>query len=166
MWKQDQVWGLLKLATCYNGLGRVVEAGREVIKCVEMAQTMGTTDCLDGNMEGCRRHIYSEIAKFDQLLDFLDPMVIFSREPRISDLSLKERLQLHQIVKPADETRKEDEELDKQRAKLVQSMKDIKKMMEESPIKLGAETVRRMDETIAAWDREQERNAVDYLPFF
>jgi hypothetical protein len=111
MWKQDQVWGLLKLTTCYHGLGRIAEAGREVIKCVEVGQGMGPKDCMDGNVESAHRHIYNDVVKLHHFDVFLDPAVLFSRAPEIAGLSLKERVALCQIVKEAHEVVKKEEEL-------------------------------------------------------
>ncbi|KAE9378275.1 hypothetical protein N431DRAFT_452391 [Stipitochalara longipes BDJ] len=112
MWKQDQVWGLLKLATCYHGVGQIVEAAREIIKCIEIGQGMGPTDCMDGKVENAHRHIYQEVVKLHQLDVFLDANVLFSRSPAIAALSLKERLQLSQIMKTAHEVKRADDELE------------------------------------------------------
>ena len=111
MWKHDQVWGLLKIATCYHGVGKLVEAGREIIKCIKLGQTMVPTDCMDGIVVNAHRHIYHEIVKLCQLDIFLNPKVIVSRSPAIAALSLRERLQLSQIMEAAHELKKKEDEL-------------------------------------------------------
>lgn len=125
IWKQDQVWGLLKLAACYHALGHIAEACREVIKCVEIGQRMGPDDCLDSNVAAAHRHIYEMVADLDQLEVFLDPMVIFSQSPRIAELSLKERVQLQQIIRTAHEVKREGEK----REKLLEQMAEISRLI-------------------------------------
>jgi hypothetical protein len=73
---------------------------------------MRPADCMDSNVEGAHRHIYSEVVKLRQLDVFLDPMVLFSRAPGVTGLSLKERVALCQIVKEAHEIKKKEEELE------------------------------------------------------
>ena len=72
---------------------------------------MGPTDCMDGNVESAHRHIYHEVVKLRQLNIFLDPKVLVSRSPAIATLSLKERLQLAQVMKGAHELKKAEDEL-------------------------------------------------------
>jgi hypothetical protein len=115
MWKQDQVWGLLKLATCYHGVGQLVEAGREIIKCIQIGQRMGPTDCMDGVVENAHRHIYQEIVKLTKLDIFLDPNILVSKSPAIAALSLKERLQLCEVMQSAHKVKRLDDELEELR---------------------------------------------------
>jgi hypothetical protein len=115
MWKQDQVWGLLKLATCYHGVGQLVEAGREIIKCIQIGQCMGPTDCMDGVVENAHRHIYQEIAKLTKLDIFLDPNILVSKSPAIVALSLKERFQLWEVMQSAHKVKRLDDKLEELR---------------------------------------------------
>ncbi|KAJ9649254.1 hypothetical protein H2199_000028 [Coniosporium tulheliwenetii] len=112
--KRYLCYGHLKFATCYNGLNRVAEAARAVIKCAQIVPTVAIADCADGDsVEGFSEWLHEQFTPLDKLDIFLDPRVVFSAPASVAELSWQERVVLHQIMKKAQEAKKMTEDCDK-----------------------------------------------------
>jgi hypothetical protein len=109
----DQCHGWIKFATCYHELGQLADAARSVIKLVQTGQTITPADCNDGDVSKAYTFLYDTIAKFKRLEVFADPRIIFSKSPGVADLSLKERVMMHQIMTKTKEVEQERLELER-----------------------------------------------------
>jgi hypothetical protein len=143
--KREQCAGLLKFAVCHHGLDQVADAARSVIKLVNIAKTFEPFDCVEGDITAAHEWFYGEMAKFDKLCVFLDPKVVFFSSPGVAELSLKERVMMHQIM-----TRAKEVERDKKACEEVflQARETLRKTRD-TLLSSGFPTSPRMEELVA-----------------
>ncbi|KAK1755543.1 hypothetical protein QBC47DRAFT_322355 [Echria macrotheca] len=122
--KRDHCYGLLKFAACYNGLGQIVDLARTVIKIAEVARTLTPADCVQGEVVAAVEYLQLEIAKFSKLDVFLDPRVVFFRSDGLGELSIKEKVMVHQIVTQAKQTQQDEANMHKAYDELQQTLRE------------------------------------------
>ena len=141
--KRDICFGLLKFATCYNGLNRVTEAARAVIKCAQVIPNMTTADCADGdNVARFSESLHEQFASLDRLDIFQDPKIIILVPPIVSELLWQERTAIHQIMKKAKEAKKAQESCDESfdaSANLMEELGDAIKILNKQAKRDGEE---------------------------
>ncbi|KAJ4285993.1 hypothetical protein N0V88_008180 [Collariella sp. IMI 366227] len=143
--KRDQCYGLIKFAGCYHRLNQPIDAARTVIRLVEVGKTMGPADCVHGIVSAAHHWLYQSIMKLDKLHIFLDSKVVFSNQPGVAELSLEERVKMHQIM-----TRAKAEE---------QEVRDVEETM-----RTARQTLARLRKTVEVFDlREADAKTRELL---
>jgi hypothetical protein len=176
-WEQHQGIGISKMnlchghdkfAVCYNGLDRVVDAAREVIKIVQIIPTMTRADLPpeEGHtVEGFDDWQHRQFVRFDKLDMFLDQNTFLSCPASVAGLSLKERFQMHIIMKKAHELERLNEISNQDMDRSVEYYKKIKDMAREWKLPLSPDVAKKLDDHIQNHSRSQ-RKPTDFISAF
>lgn len=154
----ERCYGYLKYVTCYHGLGRIADAARSAIKLVETGKTLEPRDCHDGNLSAAKEWLYKEMAKFDRLHIFLDPQVVFSRSPGVAELSLAERVMMHQIMTKAKEAENDAQAVLDNLRRARKRLAEVREMVK--GFNIGSDA--KMEKLVAKVDQILERPPSDY----
>lgn len=170
--KRDICFGHLKFAVCYNGLNRITEAARAVIKCAQAVPTMTTADCADGDsVKGFSEWLHGQFASLDKLDIFQDPKIIISVPSTMSELLWQERSAIHQIMKKAQQAKIARERCDRACDATIEQMEVLlneMRILDEESTRNGGSNVplhdmeRRLDE-IKMWSKRRHPRDDSFL---